>query len=197
MKVLIVSFLCAVVVSFALCALSPLGPASATTVLVVASIGAVVLAGGFAAGHFVALRAANPQSLVPRRPFLSVRVGVVFVGALAAEFAVTHLLSAAMPGLALEGVYYLVLFLVGATLALWCKCSGYAPPAIAALVLVVPAVWSFLGFVNSEGASFNYGPERWLFAMQQLTAQTVMLPLDIAVASAAWFVFSRRSASGV
>ena len=163
-----------------------------TNALIVAAIGAAVLL----AGLFISYLLDRHSSFTAERgsrTLFSRRVLIVLVTLLISELAVLQLLAPTVRSfLLVESAYYLVLFAGGVALARWCSSRSYVAPLVAVAVLAIFATWSFIGFVTSQDATFRYGPERWLFALQNLSGQLTMLPLDVAVALTAWHLFSRR-----
>ncbi len=160
--------------------------------LIVATIGAGVLFVGLFIGYLLD-RKYSLQAEPGSRSLFSLRVILVFLALLAAEFAVIRFLALAVnSSFFIEFAYYLVLFAGGAALARWCSSRYYVAPWIATFVLAAFAALAFVRFVSSSGAKFQYGPERWLFALQNLSGQLSMLPLDVAVTFTAWYLFSRR-----
>jgi hypothetical protein len=108
-----------------------------------------------------------------------------------------YLLSLTAPSFLLtELSYYSVLFAGGVAFAQWCHADAHAAPIMATLVIVIAASWHLCRFVTSPAVNSRFGPEIWIFALQQLAAQTVMLPLDVAISFSAWYVFSRRYVAG-
>lgn len=86
-----------------------------------------------------------------------------------------------------ELAYYVVLAGAGVALARWCGSSEQSPVFLATGVLVLLSIAAAVRFGQDPVARFEYGPERWLFAIWNSAARTLlMLPLDASVAWAAW-----------
>jgi hypothetical protein len=92
-----------------------------------------------------------------------------------------------------ELAYYLVLAAAGVALARWCRSSEQSPVFLATGILVLLSAGAALSFGFDPIARFEYGPERWLFAVWNNAARTLtMLPLDTSVAWAAWHIAAVR-----
>ena len=89
--------------------------------------------------------------------------------------------------LLVELVYYGSLLAAGTILGGRLDSASYVPAIAACLALFAVLVCRIFSFAGSASASFNFGPERWLIAIQNVFASTTMLPLDIGAISAAWF----------
>jgi hypothetical protein len=162
-----------------------------TNALIVAAVGAVVLLVGLLIGYLLN-RHSRLQESRGSRSLLSPRAVLVLFAIVASEMAVLQLLAGVVSSFfVVELAYYFVLFAGGIVLARWCCTRAYVAPSVAIVVLAVFAGRAFIRFVTSSAINFQFGPERWLFAMQNLSGQVAMLPLDVAVAFTGWYLFSR------
>lgn len=85
--------------------------------------------------------------------------------------------------------YYLVLAGAGVALARWCGSSEQSPVFLATGILVLLSITAAVRFGLDPLAKSEYGPERWLFAIWNNAARTLlMLPLDASVTWAAWHI---------
>ncbi len=111
------------------------------------------------------------------------RVLVVLAGLIVFELFVLSLFS---HPIAAEAAYYLGLVAGGVILALRCGARSYVPLLSATLVLLAVSIVASIRFVGDPGAQFQYGPERYLFAIWQHAQRANLLLLDVAVMWFAW-----------
>jgi len=178
----------AMVLSIFVCFLSPLG-GPVVPVLVVSGLAVVVVWIGSTIAIAVRARRPKQDALCHTLTIgqIAVRILVItLVTAFVEEFVVSLIPRATQSFLAVEFAYYAVLVLAGVALAKWCRGQGYAPFVVAFAVLLLLSVNALLQFVGAPGVRFQFGPERWLFAMQQVAGRMAMLPLDVAFVFAAY-----------
>lgn len=89
--------------------------------------------------------------------------------------------------------YYAIVAASGVVMARWCEAPADAAILVAVGALVVVAVLGAITFGLSDTARFEYGPERWLFAVWGVGARWMVAPLDASVAWVAWQVSVRRA----
>jgi hypothetical protein len=193
----IIFYIASLIMSGALYFLSlPVSEKTGSIALIIASFGAGALIIAYVIGSIIARKAKARESEQPRSNYslFSLRVGLVLLLVFVSELCVTKLLISIIDApVVMEITYYLILFVAGVVLARWCSAAAYVAPTIATIVLAIPAASTFISFVTSSEAHFRFGPERWILAMQQLSGQVLMLPLDVSVSFAAWYVFSRKT----
>jgi len=87
-----------------------------------------------------------------------------------------------------EGVYYLILLMIGYVLSRWCNSRQYVPVLTAILLLLIGASWQTIQFLINPAAQFQFGPEIVIFAASETAGRLTMLPLDASVAWGGWLI---------
>ena len=87
-----------------------------------------------------------------------------------------------------EGIYYAILVAAGVALALWSRSPPYVGAVVASVAILTISIISLVQFFGNPGADFQYGPEKWIFALQNHLGRMNMWPLDAAFASAACLI---------
>ena len=125
-------------------------------------------------------------------PIYSARVLIVLSTTAAFEVVVPRALGSVW---STEVAYYLALAICGVALALWCRASSYVPILVAALTLLIVSAVAATLFLRDPGVDFQYGPEKYLFALWNYAGGVNMLPLDGIVTWFAWRVAGQVSMS--
>ena len=87
-----------------------------------------------------------------------------------------------------EGVYYLILLIVGYVLSRWCNSRQYVPVLTAILSLLIGTSWQTIQFLINPAAQFQFGPEIVIFAASETAGRLTMLPLDAAITWGGWLI---------
>jgi len=140
----------------------------------------------------VSIRRKNlERSIAYVEQFINSRVLVLFVA--------TLLFTCTVPGffanpVLTELVYYIVLLSCGLFLAFWCRAAPYVPVLVATLTLIIGSAVQTVLFLINQDVLFQFGPERYLFAMWNHASRVNMLPLDIVITWGAWKVTTKAIA---
>ena len=123
-------------------------------------------------------------SVMAAAPLKSRRVLLVLLATIAFEVVVPRAFGSVW---SIEAAYYVGLIASGVALALWCRAASYVPVVVAALALLAGATLEAAIFLSSPDVDFQYGPEKYLFALWDLAGTVgTMLPLDGVVCWFAW-----------
>jgi hypothetical protein len=117
------------------------------------------------------------------------RVRAVFVVGVMVTYTFMVWMARLMESVVLiECIYYGMLIATGIALAWWCEARPGVIVPLAFIIVISIAVTYYVRFVNSSNVKFRYGPERYLFALKQLSYRLDALLVDSAVIFAAWKV---------
>ncbi len=87
-----------------------------------------------------------------------------------------------------EGIYYAILVVSGVLLAVWSRSPPYVGAVVATVAILTISIISSVQFFGDPGVDFQYGPEKWIFALQNHLGRMNMWPLDAAFAVSACLI---------
>ncbi len=123
-----------------------------------------------------------------RRPSVS-RAAVTCLALVVAQLLYVRLIAPHMQSFwAIEGIYYVILVVAGVVLAGWARAPAPVGAVVATLAILAISVVSLVQFFGDPGVDFQYGPEKWIFALQSHIGRMNMWPLDAAFTSGACLV---------
>lgn len=163
--------------------------------MVFCAFGAIVLGGGVLISRLIQKRKTpgEPLGLDPDNGDAG-RSSLPRVAAVCLALAVAQLMfvKLAAPHLrsfwVIEGVYYAILVATGVVLALWARSRPYMGAVVATVAILTVSIVSFVQFFGDPGVDFQYGPEKWIFALQNHLGRMNMWPLDAAFAASACLI---------
>ena len=129
-------------------------------------------------------RSKSPSGNGPKSYLRGALIGSAVVVLEVTVLAVSRRLRVSPP--VIEIAYYAILIVSGAAWARWYGSGPDAPVLTATVALFFLCLSAAIWFVTNRVARFEYGPERYLFAMWIYAGRMSMLPVDAVAAWSGW-----------